>query len=123
YDGTAMVFTAMVPVTAVKFERMEWRVPKDMIRAMSVGAGDYPRMIARGAGGAMLGGNIGGLVGMATGKRNSTLLVAYERDDFPITGAFAITAADGRWLIDAIQKSRKGRGEDAFPTLEEFAKA
>jgi hypothetical protein len=124
FTGGGLTFAATIALDGIppKFDKLEWRLEKDDIRAISLGSRDYVRMLARGAAGAMLGGSIGGLIGMATGQRKWTLLVACERDGLPFTAVFGVTPKNGRWFIDAIQKIRRAGGEPPIPTIEEAAK-
>jgi len=114
----------MIPLGGIPptFDKVEWRLEKHEIRAISLGSPDYVRMLARGAAGAMLGGSIGGLIGMATGQRKWTLLVTCERDGLPFTAVFGVAPKSGRWFIDTIQKIRRAAGEPPIPTIEEAAK-
>jgi hypothetical protein len=90
------------------------------IIAVSVGNADQMRALMRGAVGFMLGGALGGLIGMATGRRNTLFVVAATRDGFEFACTFATTGQDGHTLLTQIQRGRRDRGEAPMPTLEDL---
>jgi len=121
----ALVFGIVVQTPGAvppRFETLEWRLDRTEIRAISLGSRDYARMLTRAAAGVLIGGSIGGLVGMATSRRNATMLVNCDRDGFVFTVVFGVLPKEGRQFLDAIQKARRGLGESPIPTIEELSK-
>jgi hypothetical protein len=91
------------------------------IKAISIGDANHMRALTRGAAGTMIGGSIGGLIGMATGKRNTMLVIAAERDNFPFAATFAVQPDHAMALLTEIQADRRRRGEPPMPKLEDLA--
>lgn len=82
-DGGTLVFAAgamsfssthMVGVTMRTTPGPE--LAPEQIRAISIGDANRMRALTRGAAGVMLGGSLGGLIGMATGRRSTLFVVA-----------------------------------------------
>lgn len=96
-------------------------LPASSIRAVSMGSANDMRGLSRGAAGAMIGGSIGGLIGMATGKRNTLLLVAAERDGFEFIATFAAQPDDARSLLTRLQADRKKAGKEPLRSVEDLA--
>ena len=68
----------------------------------------------------MIGGSLGGLIGMATGRRSTLFVVAAERDGFTFAATFAAVDEDAKGLLHAIQRGRRDRGVQPLPKIEEL---
>jgi hypothetical protein len=97
------------------------RLAADQVRAMSVGSANQMQALTRGAAGVLIGGAIGGLIGMATSRRSTIILIAAERDGFQFVCSFGASGQDASWLLEQVQRGRRDRGQPALPTLEQLA--
>ncbi len=95
----------------------------DEIAAASLGDANQMRSLTRGAVGMFVGGALGGLIGMATGKRNTMLALFGKRAGFDYTALFSCAADEGRAFMDAWQRQRHNAGIPALPTIDQLANA
>lgn len=119
-DGS-LSFRIDLMEASLKVSRVEFEIPKDQIRAISVGDANHMRTLTRTAVGAAIGGSAGALLGAATGRRNHVLLVAAHRDGFDFLVSFGVRGDEGASLLNAIQAGRRERGEDPLPRVEQLS--
>ena len=105
----------------VNFEEVRFAIPDEELRAVSHGDANHMRGLSRGAAGVLIGGTIGGIIGMMTGKRNTMFALACNRNGFDFVAMFSCTADDGRWFIGELQRSRRDTGASAVPRIEDLA--
>ena len=108
-------------MVGVKATSVNVTIPESEVRALSLGDANHMRGLTRGATGMLLGGAIGGLVGLMTGKRNLVLAVDATRGGFDFVAAFACAPDDGRWFVNELQRGRRDRGLDQMPKIEDLA--
>ena len=119
-DGD-VVFKGSFMSDGLKSVAISLRIAGGDLRAVSTGDANQMRALTRGAAGVLLGGAIGGLIGMATGRRSTLMAVAVERDGFPFAVIFGATAQDARWFATEVQRARRDGGLAALPRVEDLA--